>query len=338
MLSRWVLDVNVLGGLPASQNLTIANTAPNYTNAVSTNISNVKFSNGYTFGADAQIGYFFGEKSHWGIGAGFMYLYQQGDMTMDNFRVEYQSYDGAGNTFRQIITADNQVKEHITVMNMNIPLVLKYKKRFTQRVGITADAGILYNIQEKNSYKVDNGVAFDYEAIYQYTTPPLNGLPTLYDNAQTPNATDFLMTKSHFNNENSQGNVNQYFQQQAALGYNVGLGAKPTKNTGDVSYLQGSVGFIFRPGINLYLSDRTALMFGLYYIYQPFNNSVPTGYRLTDKVGSYNSMLNSISSSANQTYGLNIGRVSTLVTNVLRQQLISLTRHRHQHAAYAMAA
>src|ERR1700722_7300848 len=92
MLSRWVLDVNVLGGL-LSQNLTVANTAPNYTNNVNTTIGDVKLSDGYSFGGEVQLGYFFGEKSHWGIGAGFMYLYQQGNLTMDKFHVEYQSYD-----------------------------------------------------------------------------------------------------------------------------------------------------------------------------------------------------------------------------------------------------
>ena len=303
MLLRWVVDLNLLGGM-LSQNLTLANPNAGYTNNVNNNISGLKFDNGYSFGGDAEVGYFFGRKDHFGIGTGVMYLYQQYDLTMDKFHVEYQSTDNAGNTFRQLITSNGPIKENVTVSNINIPLVLKYKKRFTRRVGFTADAGILYNLQIKNSYTTN--AAFDYEAVYQYTTPP-HGLPTLYDNSPTPNANDFLLTKAHFSNENPAGNVANYFTTEFNQGYNVGLGVKPRTNTGSVTYLQGSVGFLFRPAINLYLSDNTALTFGLYYLYQPFNNSVPTDYKLSNKVGDYSSMLNSISSSANQSYGLNIG-------------------------------
>ncbi len=207
MLLRWVVDLNLLGGM-LSQNLTLANPNAGYTNNVNNNISGLKFDNGYSFGGDAEVGYFFGRKAHFGIGTGVMYLYQQYDLTMDKFHVEYQSTDNAGNTFRQLITSNGPIKENVTVSNINIPLVLKYKKRFTRRVGFTADAGILYNLQIKNSYTTN--AAFDYEAVYQYTTPP-HGLPTLYDNSPTPNANDFLLTKAHFSNENPAGNVANYF-------------------------------------------------------------------------------------------------------------------------------
>jgi len=304
MLTRWVIDVNATGGM-LTRNMTTANTSGNYTNGINNNTGSLKFNNGLSVGGDAEIGYFFGKKAHFGIGVGFQYLYQQGDATLNNFMVQYQSIDNNGNTFRQVITADNQIKEHVMVSNMNIPLLLKYKKRFTQRVGFTADAGILYNLQEKNSYNTN--AVFDYEAIYQYNGGVLNGLPTSYDNGVTPATTDYLITKSNFTSKNPNGDLNAYFASQAEKGHNVGLGVQPDNKKGSVSYLQGSVGFLIRPAVNIFLSDNVALNLGLYYQFQPFNNNVPSGYRLTDKVGSYSSVLNTVSASNDQSYGLNVG-------------------------------
>src|SRR6185312_13648325 len=75
LLSRWVIDVNLLGG-GASQTFTTANSAANYLNAVNTNTGQLKYSNGSSLGADAQLGFFFGKKRHFGIGAGIMYMEQ----------------------------------------------------------------------------------------------------------------------------------------------------------------------------------------------------------------------------------------------------------------------
>ncbi len=303
MLTRWVVDVNAVGGL-LTRNMTVDNTTGNYTNGINNNTGELKFSNGYSFGGDLQIGYFFGRKAHFGIGTGIQYLYQQGDLTLNNFMVQYQSNDNNGTIFRQVITANDKITEKITVSNINIPLLLKYKKRFTQRIGFTADAGIVYNLQEKNTYKTN--ASFDYEAIYKYTNPP-SGDPALYDNAVNPGPTDFLVTKAGFTAHDNVNDVNAFFNQQAQKGENVGLGVKPDTKKGSVSYLTGSVGFLIRPAVNVFLSDNVALNLGLYYQYQPFNNNIPSGYRLTDKVGSYNSALKTVSASTDQSYGVNVG-------------------------------
>jgi len=304
MMSRWVVDVNLLGGM-LNQNYTVANTNGNYTNGINgNNTGTLAFKNGVSYGADAQIAYFFGQKSHFGIGAGLSYLYQQGDLTLNNYQVQYQSTDNNGNTFRQQITADGKITENLTITNISIPLLLKYKKRFTRRSGFSADAGILYNVQMKNDYKTN--AAFDYEAIYQFTNPP-SGLPTVYDNGVTPNANDLQITKANYFAHDPGGNVNNYFNSQYEHGYNVGLNVKPNSNSGTVSYITGSVGFIFRPTYNFFLSDWCSLNIGGYLLFQPFNNNVPTGYKLTDKVGDYNSSLQSVSSGYATSYGGNLG-------------------------------
>jgi outer membrane protein OmpA-like peptidoglycan-associated protein len=303
MLSRWVIDINAMGGM-LTKEFTVANTNANYPNSINNNIGTLSFKNGISYGGDAQLGFFFGPKSHFGIGSGISYLHQQGDLQLDQFKVQYQATDNNGNAFRQIISANHKITEKLDVTNISIPLLLKYKKRFTQKVGVSADAGILYNVQLKNEYKTD--AAFDYEAIYKFTNPP-TGLPTVYDNGVNPNSTDFLITKDHYNTTHAGGDINGYFNSQNEHGYNVGLGIKPKENTGTVSYITGSVGFLFRPTFNYFLSDWCSLNLGGYFLYQPFNNNVPSDYKLTNKTGEYSSSLQSVSSGHDLSYGGNLG-------------------------------
>ena len=122
-----------------------------------------------------------------------------------------------------------------------------------------------------------------------------------------PRLTDYLITKSSYTAHNPEGNLGNYFTSQYQQGYNVGLGVQPTNKSGTVNYVNGSVGFLFRPCLNYFLSDWCALNIGGYFMFQPFNNSVPSGYMLTDKVGTYNSLLNSVSSGNDISYGGNLG-------------------------------
>jgi|GEM_PF-463803 len=301
-LSRWVLDVNLMGG-GYIQNFTSATSTSGYLNEIPSvsNNGNLKFSNGASFGGDAQIGLFFGKNKHWGIGTGFMYLYQQGDATLDNFSVQYQSTDANGKTFRQLLTG-NDVKEHITGSNINIPLVLKYKNRFSKHWGFTADAGALFNLQMKNTYN-NNNSSFDYEAIYAYK----EGNVPYFDPSPVPANTDFLITKAQYTAHNPNGNMQSYFSNLAAQGYNVGLGVKPAHNTGDVSYTTGSVGLLLQPSVNYFFSDKVALNVGVYYLYQPFKNASQNDYALTNKTGEYSSVMNNVTKSDAQSYGLNLG-------------------------------
>ena len=303
VLTKWVVDVNLLGGV-MTQNFTTAN--PGYTNAVNTNISQLKFSNGMSYGADAQVGYFFSPNNNWGVGTGIMYMHQTGDATIDNFHVEYQSTDSHGLTFRQLLTANNQIKEQLKITNVTIPVVLKYKHRFTQRVGLAIDAGGLINLQTMNKYKTN--ASFNYEAIYSYATDVAGNPVAVYDNASTPSSNDLQITQAQYLKTHPGGDVTAYINQEHTQnGYNVGLGVKPNSNSGSVSYNAGNIGFIVQPSINLYLSDKVALNFGLYYLYQPTTNNAPNTYRLTDKLGDYSSALKNVSSGNSQSYGLNVG-------------------------------
>ncbi len=306
-MGKWAIDLNLMGGV-LTRNMTTGNSLGSYLNALGdVNLGNLKFTNGTSFGGDLQLGYFFGNSNHFGIGAGIMYLAQSGDATLDQFHVQFQSTDQTGEVSRQVITANQPVKESLQITNVNIPIVLKYKDRFSKRFGFTADLGVLYNVSIKNMYNTN--ATFDYEEIVQHVTTASGGTITVYDNAATPTGTDLQITQNHFNNTTGHEGetIQQYFASEKLLGYNVGLAQAPTKKSGTVSYTSGSVGFIVRPAINYFFSDHVALTVGGYLQYQPFNNSQANNYRLTNNVGDYSSVLNNVTKSNDMSYGGNIG-------------------------------
>ena len=301
--SMWAIDVNVLAG-SLKQDLTTANSSGNYLNGVNVNQGNLSFKTSGTVGFDAQLGWFPGRQRHWGIGTGIMFLRQHGHAVLDNYHAEYQSTDGGGNVYRQVVTPEQPIDERLKISNFNIPLVAKYKNRFSEKWGFTADAGLLFNLSMTNKYSTN--ASFDYEAIYKYSATP-TGTPTVYDNSPAPGATDFLITKAAYLSTDHNGNVASFFSTQQGLGRGVGLGVKPTSKTGSVSYTSGSVGFLIQPSLHYFLSDRLALNFGIYYLYQAPKNNAAGDYTLTKKMGDYSSVLNNVTASKDQSYGINVG-------------------------------
>jgi len=303
--SAWCLDGNLTAGF-LFQDITTNSLLRGYSNSINGSAGTVSFDNGVSRGIDINVGYFFGCKRHYGIGLGLMYMYQQGDLTMDNFHVEYQSLDYFGNTFRQVLTANRRVKESISTSNLNIPVVFKYQRWFSNRVGFMADMGLLFNVLEKHEYTTD--ASFDYEAIYRYTGTQGN-VVTVYDNSPTPDASDLLITRTTnmLSSSSNSADLQNYFNKLRADGYNVGLNVRPSHNKGSVYYNAPSVGILIRPAVSLWLNDYVALNLGLYYVYQNFTNDAPANYRITDQVGSYSSIANSVSRSVNNSFGINVG-------------------------------
>ena len=301
--SVWTVEANVLVGA-LRQSFTTANSAGNYLNGVNVNQGSLSFNKSGSVGIDAQLGWFPGAQRHWGAGTGIMFLRQQGNVILDNFHAEYEATDASGNVYRQVVTPNQPIDEHLKIANVNIPLVLKYKTVLSDKWGFSADAGLLFNLEMTNRYTTN--ASFDYEAIYKFSEAP-GGVPTVYDNSPTPGTTDFLITKAGYLATDKNGNTSAFFANEEKLGYNVGLGVKPKSNSGTVSYTNGSVGLLLRPSFNYYLSKQLSLNFGLYYLYQAPKNNAPTDYTLTKGMGDYSSLLNNVTKSQDQSFGLNVG-------------------------------
>ncbi len=302
-LPRWALDINGLFGT-MSQDLTVGTSTAGYVNGLNLNTGKLKFEKGSTIGFDVQLGYFFGPKCHWGLGTGFMYLGQKGNMMLDAYHVEYQATDAQDRIFRQIVTGKD-LKEEVKISNMNIPLMLKYKYRFSKALGFTADAGALFNVTMKNT-ATQTGT-FDYEAAYHWNAATTNGLPTTYDNNPTFDPNSEVITRAYFVQHNPDGNVDAYFKSQAEAGAPVALGVKPANEKSTTSYTSGSVGFMVRPELSWYWSDNVAMNFGVYYIYQSFKNSNDANYMLVNTDRAYTTTIKSVSASNVQSFGGTVG-------------------------------
>lgn len=303
LLSRWVIDLNFMGGV-MTQDVTTATSIGGYTNGLNMNTGVLKFDKGSSFGFSGQLGYFFGPRCHWGIGTGIVYMGQKGTFSLDNYHVEYQAEDSKNRIYRQVVTGKD-VKETAKISNMNIPVFLKYKKRFSKALGFTMDAGPLLNIGMKT--KTENTGSFDYEAIYKFTGVNSDGTPTVYDNSPVPSASSYLITKDYFLSKSPDGNVAYWFQQNRDAGFNVGLDRKPTNTKDETSYKTVSVGLMLQPSLSVYLSDHVALNFGLYYTYQSFKNENQANYVLMTTSEQYNSSLKNVTAATVQSFGGNAG-------------------------------
>ncbi|PQJ09958.1 hypothetical protein CJD36_014755 [Flavipsychrobacter stenotrophus] len=299
MLSRWCIDVNGRGGL-LSQNYTSLYTLDNYAQNINSNTGTLKFKNGYNVGGELQVGYFFGRMRHWGVGTGINYTSMVGDITVDGYHVEYRAVDFKDNVYRQVLTANN-VAEHMEMTGFNIPVLLKYKNRWSKHWGFTADGGLMLGVQRSNSWKAD--ASFNYEAIYKFT----DLTHTVYDDAPVANVEDYFITRANWLKNNHNGDVQAYFNDLNNKGYNVGLNVKPGSGSGKTTFSSVTLGILLKPSVNLFLSDNVALDFGVYYMFQPFKGGADRGYTLTSKVGDYNTVLNSVSTANTQSYGVNIG-------------------------------
>jgi hypothetical protein len=129
----------------------------------------------------------------------------------------------------------------------------------------------------------------------------------VYDASPTPGANDLLLTKANFRGGNY-GTVNNFFDSLKARGYNVGLGVKPTNNTGSLSLPKATIGMILRPALNIKLHGVLFLYVGGYVTYQILNPMAVKQYRVIDNLGTkYSSMLNMTSALNSFGYGANIG-------------------------------
>ena len=304
LLSRWFAELNFTGGI-AGQSLTLGNIGSNYNSSVNDTISGLKFKNGNSLGFDLQGGYFFGKKRHFGVSTGVVYFSQTGDVSLDKFHTEYKRTDDSGYVYRQVLYSNGQITEHLTVQNFNIPLLLKYRKRFNKLVSFNADAGLLFNLQMQNSYTTN--ATFNYEEIKALG---LNGNPPTYDNGAVPSSTDVLLTQAayfHTHPDATQQQMTAYFDALRSHGENVGINSAPSSTSGKVSYTSGTIGVLLRPTIGFHLSDNVMLNVGAFYAFQPFKTNTAGSYKLTDNVGQYNSLLNASNTQTTSTYGGSIG-------------------------------
>ena len=260
--------------------------------------------NDNSYGIDLQLGYFFGPKANWGISTGVVYFRTDGVLTVDSMHMEYQSTDFNGDTYRQVVTSTTPLTEQIQTTNINIPLLAKYRSKLSKTIGLSVDAGIVYNVQLKSSYS--GGGSFNYEAIYRFVK---NGETYVseYDNNPVPDPASWLMTEAEYIKDKGDGQQAEYMEELRKQGYNVGLN-RESKGSGEVTHKPGSIGWLVQPSVNFRLSEMLAVNIGPYYMFQKVLNERTTlRTKVTDKMDTYNSVLNNAMRRKQHNYGVNLG-------------------------------
>lgn len=303
-------DLQVTGGL-LTQQIKAIPFSVNYLDALNATQSDIKFSSGQSRGYDFRLGYYFNHKRTLGIGVGINYYKQEGSLNLDTFHIEFRSSDAVYPVFRQVISTSRGIKESITSTSINVPLLLRYKKDFNEKWSLTVDAGLLYNINVKNTYSTD--AAFDYEAIYKF-----EGNYPIYDNSPIPDPSDLLITKAEYLKDFPSGDVVNFFRFHDSIGKSVGLNLNADKKNGEVKYKSGSLGYTGEIAVNYMVVRNICIRLGAYYTAQSFTNtSNNNALRLTDKkvqdasgktIGAnYNSMLNEVQTVKSNNFGLLLG-------------------------------
>lgn len=303
-------DLQVNRGM-LTQNIKTIPFSTNYQDALNEKQSDIKFKSGQSMGYDFRLGYYFNRKRSLGIGLGITYYKQEGNLNMDTFHVEFRASDATYPTYRQVISTTRGIKETVTSQSINIPLLLRYKYDFNEKLALTVDAGIMYNAYVKNTYNTNAN--FDYEAIYKF-----EGTVPVYDNSPTPDDKSLLITKAEFQKDFPKEDVRAFFAFHDSIGKSVGLNLEADQKSGTVKYKSGSLGYTGEVAVNYMVVRNICVRLGAYYTAQSFTNtSNNNALRLTDKVVengagritgvNYNSIMNQVQNVKSNNFGLMLG-------------------------------
>jgi outer membrane protein OmpA-like peptidoglycan-associated protein len=313
-LPRFCIDLSYMPGIMNTK-LDLLNYKSSYSQAVNSYYTIPKISNALSTTYNLQLSYFFGKERHWGIGTGLMYRNESCSMSMDSLHMEFMMSDIRDTTskYRQIITSNHKITEQQYSNSYAIPLMLKFKYNFGKNIngvesknrwGINIEEGLVFTLNTKAHYT--SNAAFNYEAIYKLVQQGGKTI-SVYDNAAIPGSTDWLITKAYLALQNPGANPQHYFDSMYADGYNVKLGATPTNNAGFVSNTNLNLANMLQASLTYRVSYNLNVMLGAYFSYSFVQYNSLSNYRITDVVGTYSSMLNSINNSNNTIVGLNIG-------------------------------
>lgn len=253
-------------------------------------------------GASAMMEFFFGRKKSFGISVGAAWDMISTKAGLANFEVQFQSTDQFDTTYKRIISADlsdnNRIEEDLTFQFLSIPLMLNYKMKLSQKLYLNIGFGGGYSILLRGTSQSNS--TFDYEAVYGYE----DGHFTF---KESESGADWQLTRDHEMSitNNNEAKTQEYFTTHHDAGYDVGLN-QGTNSKSDFN-LNGGICVIFKPALLVSLSDHLYLNLAPEVKYTSISRSNDDKFVLTNKIGSYNSLMNGTKEYAYLFYGLNVG-------------------------------
>ncbi|HRH65587.1 MAG TPA: hypothetical protein PLU53_04775 [Bacteroidia bacterium] len=235
------------------------------------------------------------------LGIGINYNKFTTDITWNDFHTEYKEIDNGilHFPFRRLLSL-KQTRESLETQYLSIPLLLKFRLRLEEKIGIYYELGPAFDLI---SVKSSPAAVADEEAIYIYNTQSA-GIGWTYSKNYTPSPTDWVITREMVNSYSDHG-AEAYFADLRTNGYEVALD-KPLSAPSEKSKRTGFSG-IARVGA-FYMIDRSISIFaGAVYAYHFSLKKQEGSYQPVDDSGNYHSMVNGVKKYNGQSYGLMLG-------------------------------
>ncbi|MBL0341157.1 MAG: hypothetical protein IPP71_09640 [Bacteroidetes bacterium] len=200
-----------------------------------------------------------------------------------------------------------KAQEKMSFSIINIPLLFRYKEKFSAKSGFELFAGPSFISFITNS-TID--ATFNFEGIYQVNQAG----QFVYNNNFIAAGSDLYLTEAEINsllfvnvNDVSGPNATALFNQLRGDGYDFAL---DKKFTGKDDKIQTHYGIAFNGGADLFyhITKKSAVKLGATIIFAPLNSGNSDAYEMVNKsTDSYKSIYRSKANSTYTSFGLNFG-------------------------------
>jgi hypothetical protein len=233
--------------------------------------------------------YYFGVLAKVGLTSGINWSQINAEIANNNdMHISYRAEDPTGTSYRRIISSKG-ITENYTASYFSVPLMGKYKfnlRKISNKLSFEIGAGVNMNLNMTAMSSNPSGT-FTYEAIY--TAQQETGeFPTYTYLSQEE--IDANTNVYQWNIENGREDIN-YVAQNEGLDLGVDKSLKLTENK---TVFQGGLGAIVSPTLYYKIGNKMFAALGFTYTTNTFSFDKASAYSITDKVGEYNSLLQSV--------------------------------------------
>jgi len=293
---KTVGSLMIKGGIGASMNSMNALSIPNWKCALlnSEEIIPVNLdleSNKNNYEAFIELGFFLGTKNKFGLSIGGDYQYAEFNARTipGTFTFSYESLDQNNEEYIRIVTVKT-TSETFTSHSITLPFLLNFNKDIAGKWSASFSTGPAFTL--KNIMQSKYNAIFNYEAIYEFDK----------SNAED----DWLITEASVAEIKSNESVEEYFINKKNEGYDVALDYSTSDTYTIIDKYFSNISFVLCLGVYLKLKNNISLITQTRMQYSTYSNK-ENNYRITDKVGDYNSLLGGIQELQHVTYSLNVG-------------------------------
>jgi hypothetical protein len=233
--------------------------------------------------------YYFGVLAKVGLTSGINWSQINAEISNKNLiHISYRAEDTTGTSYRRIISSKG-ITENYTASYLSVPLMGKYKfnlRKISNKLSFELGAGVNMNLN-MTAMSSDPTGTFTYEAIY--TAQQETGkFPTYeYLNQEQIDASNNVYL---WNIEDGREDVNYVAQRE---GLDLGVD-KTLKMTDKKTVFKGGIGAIVSPTLYYKIGNKMFAALGFTYATNTFSFDKAAEYRITDKVGEYHSLLQSV--------------------------------------------